>query len=273
MRGIVLWGALALLLTLSIATASANDQANGLYAVDLNTGQTSRIGAIGDGTPIVGLAVSESGPSSLYGLTVDGRLRTFSPFAPSVIRHEVEVGGLAAGERLVAIDVRPATGQLYGVSDASTIYVIDPASGQATAVGASFSPVVDGTLLGFDFNPTVDRIRLVDDAGQNLRLNPETGMIGKNPDTGAPTIDGFTGYASGDSNAGVRPLLSGAGYTNSFAGAENTKLYVIDTAQDVLAIQDPPNDGVLWTVGGLGVQFDGPVAFDISASGLAFAAR
>lgn len=274
MRGIALLGTLALLLTVTVASARAGDtDSNGLYSVDLSTGQASRIGRIGDGTPIVGMAVSESGPSLLYGLTADGRLWTFSPFLPSAIQVEAAIQGLGTGERLVAIDVRPQTGQLYGVSDASTIYVIDPKSGQATAVGEAFSPIIDGTLLGFDFNPAVDRIRLVDDAGQNLRLNPDTGMIGTNPDTGAPTVDGFTAYASGDANAGTRPLLSGAGYTNSVAGAESTQLYVIDTAQSVLAIQDPPNDGVLWTVGDLGVQFDGPVAFDIAASGLAFAAR
>lgn len=274
MRGFGLWGALALMLALSTtAIAQAADTANGLYALDLATGQTSRIGAIGDGTPVVGLAVSANGPSSLYALTVDSRLRQFSPFAPAVIGHEVEITGLAAGERLVGIDVRPATDQLFGIADSSTIYVIDPMSGQATPVGTAFAPVIDGNLLGFDFNPTADRIRVVDDAGQNLRLNPETGMIGKNADTGAPTIDGFTSYADGDANAGARPILSGAGYTNSVAGAESTRLYVIDTAQDTLAIQDPPNDGVLWTVGSLGTRFDGPVGFDIAASGLAYIAQ
>jgi hypothetical protein len=274
--GFGFWCALAVMLALSVtatATAKTTDKANGLYALDLATGQTSRIGAIGDGTPVVGLAVSAEGPNTLYGLTVDGRLWTFSPFAPSAVSNEAEISGLAAGERIVGIDVRPATGELYGIADSSTIYRLDPASGRAFPVATAFSPVIDGNLLGFDFNPTVDRIRVVDDAGQNLRLNPETGMIGKNPDTGAPTIDGFAGYAQGDSNAGARPLLSGAGYTNSVAGAESTQLYVIDTAQDALAIQDPPNDGVLWTVGSLGMELDGPVGFDIAASGLAYIAQ
>ncbi|MGH2613671.1 MAG: DUF4394 domain-containing protein [Thermomicrobiales bacterium] len=274
MRGNVLWGVVALLLALSVAaSAGASDKANSLYTVDLASGQLRRIGVIGDGTPIVGLAISEAGPSSLYALTADSRLWQFTPFAPSKILAEVEISRLAAGERLVGIDVRPATNQLFGISDASTIYIVDPESGAATAIGEPFSPIIDGNLLGFDFNPTVDRIRVVDDAGQNLRLNPETGLIGSNPDTGAPTIDGFAAYASTDTSAGARPTLSGAGYTNSVAGAESTQLYVIDTAQDVLAIQDPPNEGVLWTVGSLGADLDGPVGFDIAASGLAYAAR
>jgi hypothetical protein len=40
---------------------------------------------------------------------------------------------------------------------------------------AVFMPVLAGTSFGFDFNPTVDRIRLVSDSGQNLRLNPNSG--------------------------------------------------------------------------------------------------
>jgi hypothetical protein len=168
--------------------------------------------------------------------------------------------------------VRPATGQVFAISDASTVYTLDTRSGMPTPVGERFMPSIDGDLLGFDFNPAVDRIRVVDDAGQNLRLNPDTGLIGSNPDTGAPTIDGFTAYADTDANAGSRPMLSGAGYTISVAGAESTKRYVIDTAQDVLAVQDPPNDGALQTVGALGIPLDGPVGFDIAASGLAYVA-
>jgi hypothetical protein len=271
-----IWRAAVLALALSAAVtagARASDDGNGLYAIDLATGKTSRIGAIGDGAPIVGLAVSPQGASTLYGLTADNRLRQFTPFAPGVIQNEVEITGLPVGEWLVGIDLRPATGQLFAVSDSSAIYVVDPESGQATTIGDDFSPAIDGNLLGFDFNPTVDRIRLVDDAGQNLRLNPETGQIGSNPDTGAPTIDGAVAYAATDASAGLRPILSGAGYTNSVANAESTMLYVIDTAQDVLAIQDPPNDGVLWTVGSLGVDLDGPVGFDIAATGLAYVAQ
>lgn len=274
MRGKGLLCALAVTLALTLsANAMAADLSNGLYSVDLTTGQASRLGTIGDGTPIVGLAVSPAGPSSLFAVTADNRLWQFSPFAPSVIGNDVEITGLAAGERLVGIDVRPATAELFGITDASTIYVIDPSNGQARPISAAFAPIIDGDLLGFDFNPTVDRIRVVDDAGQNLRLNPETGMIGKNADTGIPTVDGMTAYAETDANAGARPLLSGAGYTNSVAGAESTKLYVIDTAQDTLAIQDPPNEGVLWTIGSLGAEFDGAVGFDIAASGLAFIAQ
>lgn len=48
-------------------------------------------------------------------------------------------------------------------------------------------------------------------------------------------------------------------------------LYVIDSSLDILAIQDPPNDGVLNTVGSLGVDTNNRTAFDITPSGEAFA--
>ena len=41
----------------------------------------------------------------------------------------------------------------------------------------AFTPALSGTAFGFDFNPTVDRIRVVSDTGQNLRLNPDTGAV------------------------------------------------------------------------------------------------
>ena len=256
------------------ALAQADGNASGsLYSVDLATGSLSRVGTIGDGTPIVGLAFVGDGTSSLYALTEDERLLRFSVVAPAAILAEAEISGLEDGDELVGIDVRPATGDLLAVGTSSTLYTIDPESGEATAIGEPFEPAIDGELVGFDFNPTVDRIRLVTDTGQNLRLNPETGLIGVNPDTDEPTIDGEAAYADGDDNADATASLSGAGYTNSVEGAESTVLYVIDTDTGVLAIQDPPNEGVLNTVGDLGVELDGQFGFDIAPTGAAYAAR
>ena len=128
----------------------------------------------------------------------------------------------------------------------------------ATPIGGNpFMPALAGAAFGFDFNPTVDRIRVVSGSGQNLRLNPETG--------GVAFTDGALRYKDGDPTAGSSPAAIGAAYTNSVAGAMTTTLYVIDTRKDALAIQAPPNDGVLTTVGPLGVNLSGPLGFDISA--------
>jgi hypothetical protein len=56
-------------------------------------------------------------------------------------------------------------------------------------------------------------------------------------------------------------------YTNSAKGAKATALYNIDAATGALVTQAPPNDGVLNTVGSLGMPVSGPVAFNIVSSG------
>src|SRR5205085_5175654 len=208
--------------------------------------------------------VNSAPPSNVYALTVGNRLLTFNSSLPNVIVNNVVVTGLQPGEILRGIDLRPANGQLYGVGSTSRLYTINPQTGAATQVGsAPFTPALSGTEFGFDFNPTVDRIRLVSDTGQNLRLNPDTGAVA-GPDTPLS-------FATGDPNAGQTPHVSGAAYSNNFAGSTTTTLYDIDYALDSLVIQNPPNNGTLNTVGALGVNTGKLVGFDIAGNATAFA--
>jgi hypothetical protein len=274
-RSFILAAAFALALGLSGTALAGQTPERGasLYTVDLATGRLSMVGPIGNGANVVDIALREDGDSRLaYALTADNRLLTFDPASPTRIGRELAISGLAAGDTLVGIDFRPATGALYGLGDSSRLYIVDAETGNAGAPATPFMPALDGVAFGFDFNPAVDRIRVVSDSGQNLRLNPATMQIGTNPDTGAPTIDGRLAYAAGDVNAGRAPAAAAAGYTNNVAGAEKTQLFVIDAAQDVLALQDPPNEGVLKTVGGLGVDVNRLAGFDIGPSGVAYAA-
>ncbi len=183
-----------------------------------------------------------------YALTTANELVRYASGNPLREQGAVGITGLASGEQLLAIDFRPATGQLYGVSSASKLYTIDLSTGAATAVGSGFTPAINGTEVGFDFNPTVDRIRLVTNTGQNLRLNPITG--------GLAAVDGNLNPAGA--------MVTAAAYTNSFAGATSTVLYDIDVAGDRLMIQNPPNAGTLVPVGSLGVQALGEAGFDIA---------
>jgi hypothetical protein len=93
----------------------------------------------------------------------------------------VPVTGLGVNETLAGIDQRPATLGLYGVtvttgSASNSIvrtYAIDPASGQATLIGATTPLLGAGDVAtGLDFNPTVDRIRYVNVNNENARMNP-----------------------------------------------------------------------------------------------------
>lgn len=92
------------------------------------------------------------------------------------------------------------------------VYVIDPVTGVATAVGAPAVPgYAPGEEIGFDFNPTADRIRVVSDQAANRRLNPDTGAT-------AAIASNLNGAASS---------ATGAAYTNNFPGANSTVLYDI----------------------------------------------
>jgi hypothetical protein len=39
------------------------------------------------------------------------------------------------------------------------LFTVNTASGALTAIGTGLTPALSGTSFGFDFNPTVDRIR------------------------------------------------------------------------------------------------------------------
>jgi hypothetical protein len=200
----------------------------------------------------------------LAGVTDDNQLVLFRSDSPGNLQYAVPLSGLPAGERIVGIDERPATGELYGLGASSRLYRIDPSSGDARPLGNAFSPTLNGTSFGFDVNPVGDRIRVVSDAEQNLRLNPENGEV-SNTDTPLQ-------YAPGDPGAGSNPSVGSAAYTNSVLGATTTTLYDVDTARDALVTQDPPNDGLLRTVGALGLDVVEPAGFDIGPTGNAYAA-
>ena len=181
------------------------------------------------------------------GITLD----KFSTNSPSYVKKSVQISGLQLGEKLFGIDFRPATGQLYGVGSSSRIYVIDLNSGAARMIGASaFTPAINGSIVGFDFNPTVDRIRIVTNNGQNLRLNPETGAV--------VSVDGNINI-----NGQPGPMLAAAAYENSIAGAAITTLYSIDLASKKLYRNNPPNAGTLEEVGSLGLNISGEGGYDI----------
>jgi len=182
-----------------------------------------------------------------------------------LVKAKVKVTGLAKGDRLIGLDRRPANGMLYALGAAGQLYTVDAGTGKAMAVGTPIA--LNGRAIGFDFNPTVDRIRVVTSSGQNLRLNPDNGAVAG--------TDGALAYAPTDRNAGKRPAVSAAGYTNSAAGATATTLYDIDTARDVLVTQGTaqgvtpavsPNTGQLFSVGRLGLNVDAVNGFDISGS-------
>lgn len=159
------------------------------------------------------------------------------------------------GVFLDALDFRPATGELYGYLDSSDSYfTVNLSSAQLTrASNVNVGATTNTFSLGMDFNPTIDRLRVVTESAQNIVYNPNTG-----------TAAAFTTlfYADGDVNAGQSPLIIDNGYTQSFIGSTSTAQYGIDHGLNAL-VTIANNSGVLTTVGPLGVDTDIYSGFDI----------
>ena len=210
------------------------------------------------------LAQSPQVEGLVWAVTASNKLVSFSSLTPGTITQTVTITGLQAGETLLGIDFRPRTGQLFAVSSASRVYTINTATGAATQVGSTpFTPALSGVAFGVDFNPVPDRIRVVSDTDQNLRLNPDTG--------GVAGTDTVLAFAAGDANAAANPNVVGAAYTNNVSGAITTTLYGIDSNLDILVRQGSPggaptspNTGQLSTIGALGVNTTDQVGFDIA---------
>ncbi len=184
-----------------------------------------------------------------YALSDEMRLDGYSTANPKSMLSSVSISGLQSGETLMAIDFRPATGQLYGLGSSSRLYVINIETGMAHPLGtAPFTPALSGDLAGFDFNPTVDRIRVVTSSGQNLRLHPETGAVA--------VVDGNVNGAAG-------AMIAGSAYTGNVAGSSVTALYNIDVTGRLYK-QMPPNDGTQVFVGNINAPISGEGGFDIA---------
>jgi hypothetical protein len=214
---------------------------------------------------IVTLAASSPGllrAEQIVALTSGKRLLFFDSATPGTVQKSITIATVG-NELLTGIDFRPATGNLYALGVSGRLYSLNLTTGVGTIPGNS-PLAISGIHYGFDFNPVVDRIRVVNDNDQNLRLDPNNGSI--------VATDTALNYPTGDPHAFAKPTIVGAAYTNNFAGALATVLYDIDSFFDTLVIQNPPNAGVLNTVGGLGVNTTDAVGFDISqGTGVAYA--
>lgn len=196
----------------------------------------------GDGNPAEG-AENTTVTANTYAVTSENRL-VYYDRTTGDIRSAKHLTGLASGESILGIDFRPSDAALYALGSSGKLYVIDVGTAGATLKSTlsadtadTTSPfaALDGEKYGVNFNPVADRLRVVSSAGQNLRINV---------DTGATTTDGAL-------NPGT-PSASAAAYSNAFAAACRTRLYVIDTSTSKLLLQDPPNSGTLTEIGELG---------------------
>lgn len=217
------------------------------------------------------------GQETLYGITDSGSLFRFQSNTPGTQNTIGAVTGLSSGHALRSIDFRPATGGLYALSTSTTdptaaqLYLLDLTTGAATPLGTGFT-LADNTSnrVSIDFNPTVDRVRIVTGSGQSYRANPVNGAF-----VARDTNLAFnTGAGTGT------PFISGIAYSNNFPGGGTTTLYGYDYSNDQIVTigglnsSPSPNGGVVFNVGGTGIiTGTASIGFDISsATGAAYLA-
>src|SRR5258708_3799194 len=149
---------------------------------------------------------------------VDGKsIVTIDPMSRKVA-SKVDVKGAAS---ILAIDVRPADGMLYGVASDGNIVTIDVKSGQATMKSKLSEALKAGVTVTVDFNPVADRMRLMGSDGTSLRVNVDDGKV---------TVDGSHKYKDGDANAGKTPRVVAGAHTHPWKGTQATALSNIDAA-------------------------------------------
>jgi hypothetical protein len=211
----------------------------------------------------IGLTAAPAGAGltldeEVVAITRDGQIFSFSSTDASDIRLFGPVVDLAMGEKILGIDFRPANGRLYAVTNGNRIYTLEP---EEFFVDADLVSTIDvplaGKDFGVDFNPVVDRMRIVSaQSGQSLAVNVETGVA---------TVNGSAFYAvAGDA------AIVGSAYTNNFAGAATTVLYGLDQGNDSLVTQNTTS-GQLTIVGDSGRDIRRFVGFDISSEETAIA--
>ena len=239
-------------------------------------------------------AVALAGPARaeiIFGITTatnggsaGANLVSFNSATPGTFLTNVPLSGITAGEGVLGIDFRPATGQLYAISGSTsvastgTVYTVNLATGALSTVGTAgntgLMPGNTSSRVSLDFNPVVDRMRVVTGNRQNYRFNPGTGAL--------VLQDGTLTYDVGDPNTansgGI--LAAGIAYTNNNAGATSTTLYAWDYNLDNLATigsiggsPTSPNSGTMFSVGNPGglISNSSNLGMDISgATGVAY---
>lgn len=206
----------------------------------------------------LGLIAQSASAVTVYGLTDRDQLVTFDSGNPNSLTNSVFISGLASNETVLGIDIRPANNALYAVGSFGNVYILNRATGVATFQASLFDSATSnaiammGTEFGIDFNPAADRLRVVSNSGQNLRINVATGA----------TILDSTLYGSGT------PYIVGAANTNNDNDpSTGTALFTIDSNLDAFNLQNPPNNGTQIPVGSLGANVSALGDIDILTMG------
>jgi hypothetical protein len=170
-----------------------------------------------------------------WGLSTDQKLVRFSDTAPGTPIAVLPIGGLPAGERMLAIEVLP-DGMFIGISSTGRVYTLDRSTGTATPLAAQTGRLVVPVGTAFDFGNG----ELTSDAGQRIRIHT--------------TADWSEYLLPPYTQAGMRLVATGGEQLHVF-GVNDRWEVVVDAATDqVYAVDRRASPPTLLLVGSLGVD-------------------
>jgi DNA-binding beta-propeller fold protein YncE len=205
-------------------------------------------------TAFVGLSFATDAKAQTVAALVGDNIIAIVDAGTKKVTRTVKVSG--ADGNVIGIDVRPADGMLYALMTDGTIATVDVATGKATLKSKLDMALPTSGSMTVDFNPAADRLRVIGADGTNLRINVDDGKV---------TKDGNLKFGEGAMSSMKANIVAGA-YTNSVKGTKETALYDIDAGSGSLVLQAPPNDGILTSVGKLGITGNA-MSFDIASDG------
>lgn len=205
---------------------------------------------------------------TIYAIDSQNRLVTFDSANPSVLTsaRTIKLPPLSSydsnrpAERIVSLAFRaadgPATTRLWGLTNYGNIVPVNLA-GADVGTPAIKVANLNGTAFGFGFDPTSTvNMLLVSNLEQNFRIKFNTGEV-----FAQTPLNYFMGSPAD-------PNVVTLAYDNNLSGGTQRTPYMIDSAADTLVMLLPPfSDGVIRTVGPLGVNASEITALTIYTTG------
>jgi hypothetical protein len=228
------------------ALSTAGSTSSDLYSINLQNGSATKVGSIGGGERVNGLAYGKTSVAVVYALTADAHLVSFKATSPGTLDTDVAITGLDGSESAVGIDFRPSNGQLYALTSAGRLYTLNPTTGVASGgVTLSANPLdatspyagLSGAHFAIDFGSVDDVLRVQSDTGQNLRVNLADNTVITD---GTPNVNGTPAQ------------VFGTAFSNPYAGASSSTHYALDLASNSL-VRQTSISGSMTSIGTLSV--------------------
>lgn len=140
----------------------------------------------------------------------------------------------AGSARLFSIDVRPSTGQLYGLfivkgdpgeGDRGAVSSVDPVTGGRSNTVVVDYPFIRQIRYNIDFDPTSDRLRIVSENDEHFEVDVETGEAAERERISGPSPVCCFGRSSS---------VVSIAFANATTSAIASLLYGIDRKTDTL---------------------------------------